>query len=66
MGEQADDSLDLLIRLKADVADGQKATAAVNETTGAVKKGTAAVEESGKQNEKHTAGLTRCTAYSMR
>ena len=48
----ADDTLDILIRTKADTAGAQQAAGALNEVTDATKKGGAANEEAGKAAEK--------------
>jgi hypothetical protein len=53
----ADDSLDLLIRVKSDTAGAAGATAALSEATGAQAKGTVATGEATRATEKHTVGL---------
>ena len=58
MSSEADDSLDLLIRIKSDTADAAKATEALNQATVATDKGTAATGESSKQAE-HASGTHR-------
>jgi hypothetical protein len=57
MSSEADDSLDLLIRLKSDTEGAGPAKAELGELAGAQGKATAATEEGTKATGKHTVGL---------
>ena len=57
MSNEADDTLDLLIRIKSDTAGAEEGKKALNEVTGATSKGAAATQEASKATEKHTVGL---------
>src|ERR1039457_6736311 len=57
MSNEADDTLDLLVRIKSDTAGAEEGKKGLNEVTGATSKGAAATQEASKATEKHTVGL---------